>query len=86
MVHTVCDRFLGEVTSKRVSVVLFLVNGVKLQGVVEAFDDCCLVLRHGEVVQLLFRSAVSTLVPQENESGRVLCFCWDGSAGRATDS
>ena len=53
-------RFLCE---KQISLTVFLLSGVKLQGCLSGFDDFSLLLRRGKEEQLVYKHAVATLVP-----------------------
>ena len=57
------DVFLNHVRKHKVPVTIFLVNGVKLQGVVTWFDNFCVLLRRDGVSQLVYKHAISTIVP-----------------------
>ena len=57
------DVFLDHVRRNKVPVTAFLINGIKLQGVISSFDNFCLLLRRGNEVQLVYKHAVSTLMP-----------------------
>ena len=57
------DIFLNAVRKDKVSVTVFLVNGVKLQGVITWFDNFCLLLRRDGHSQLVYKHAISTLMP-----------------------
>jgi host factor-I protein len=57
------DSFLNHVRKQKVPVTIFLVNGVKLQGVITWFDNFCLLLRRDGHVQLVYKHAVSTVMP-----------------------
>jgi host factor-I protein len=56
------DPFLNALRRERISVAVYLVNGIKLQGFVEAFDQFSIVLRNS-VNQMVYKHAVSTIVP-----------------------
>lgn len=71
MVGSTFDRLLKEIIARKIPVSVFLVNGVRLQGIVEAYDEEGLVLRYERSLQLVFRSAISTLVPQQGEWPKV---------------
>lgn len=58
------DKFVDSLVDDKTMVVIFLINGVKLQGVIDDFDETSLVLRRDQYVQLLYRQAISTIVPQ----------------------
>ena len=57
------DSFLNHVRKQKVPVTIFLVNGVKLQGVITWFDNFCLLLRRDAQSQLVYKHAISTVVP-----------------------
>ena len=58
------DAFLNHVRKNKVPVTTFLVNGVKLQGVVTWFDNFCVLLRgDGRPPQLVYKHAISTIAP-----------------------
>ncbi|MBP9752365.1 MAG: RNA chaperone Hfq [Proteobacteria bacterium] len=58
------DVFLNHVRKSKVPVTVFLVNGVKLQGVVTWFDGATMLLRRDGHSQLVYKHAISTLMPQ----------------------
>ena len=57
------DHFLNAVRKTKNPVTLFLVNGVKLQGVITWFDNFSVLLRREGTVQLVYKHAISTVVP-----------------------
>ncbi len=57
------DAFLNAARRARTPVTIFLVNGVKLQGVVSWFDNFCLLLRRDGAAQLVYKHAISTVMP-----------------------
>ena len=57
------DVFLNHVRTNKVPVTAFLINGIKLQGVITSFDNFCLLLRRDSQVQLVYKHAVSTVMP-----------------------
>ena len=57
------DSFLNHVRKQKVPVTIFLVNGVKLQGVITWFDKFCLLLRRDAQSQLVYKHAISTIMP-----------------------
>jgi host factor-I protein len=57
------DTFLNSVRKNRNPVTLFLVNGVKLQGVITWFDNFSVLLRREGTVQLVYKHAISTIMP-----------------------
>lgn len=68
------DVFLNTLRKKRISVTIFLANGVKLQGNITAFDNFSILLRRGPQLQLVYKHAVATIVP----SGEVILHEEDG--------
>lgn len=58
------DVFLNHVRKNKTPVTIFLVNGVKLQGVVTWFDSATMLLRREGHSQLIYKHAISTLMPQ----------------------
>jgi host factor-I protein len=59
------DRFLNALRRDKTQVTMFLVNGVKLQGSVTWFDNFCVLLRRDSQVQLVYKHAISTILPNE---------------------
>jgi host factor-I protein len=57
------DVFLNKIRKEKMTVTVFLVNGVKLQGVVTWFDNFCVLLRRESHVQLVYNHAISTIMP-----------------------
>ncbi len=57
------DTFLNSVRKSKTNLTIFLVNGVKLQGVVTWFDNFCVLLRRDGQVQLVYKHAISTIMP-----------------------
>ena len=57
------DAFLNTVRKSKTPLTIFLVNGVKLQGVVTWFDNFCVLLRRDGQVQLVYKHAISTIMP-----------------------
>ena len=57
------DTFLNSVRKTRTPLTIFLVNGVKLQGVVSWFDNFCVLLRRDGQSQLVYKHAISTIMP-----------------------
>ena len=57
------DIFLNSVRKNKNPVTLFLVNGVKLQGVITWFDNFSVLLRREGTVQLVYKHAISTIMP-----------------------
>ena len=59
------DTFLNSVRKSRTPLTIFLMNGVKLGGVVTWFDNFCVLLRRDGQVQLVYKHAISTIMPTE---------------------
>ena len=59
------DPFLNALRRERVPVSIYLVNGIKLQGTVESFDQFVVLLRN-QVSQMVYKHAISTVVPARN--------------------
>ena len=57
------DTFLNHVRKSKIPLTIFLVNGVKLQGVVTWFDNFCVLLRRDGHSQLVYKHAISTIMP-----------------------
>ena len=57
------DTFLNAVRKAKTPLTIFLVNGVKLQGVVTWFDNFCVLLRRDGHSQLVYKHAISTIMP-----------------------
>ena len=59
------DTFLNAVRKSKTPLTIFLVNGVKLQGVVCWFDNFCVLLRRDGQSQLVYKHAISTIMPAQ---------------------
>ena len=60
------DTFLNAVRKSRTPLTVFLVNGVKLQGVITWFDNFCVLLRgDGRQPQLVYKHVISTIMPNQ---------------------
>jgi host factor-I protein len=59
------DPFLNTLRRERVPVSMFLVNGIKLQGHIESFDQYVVMLR-STVTQMVYKHAISTVVPSRD--------------------
>ena len=59
------DPFLNTVRKERIPVSIFLVNGIKLQGQIESFDQFVVLLKNA-VSQMVYKHAISTVVPSRN--------------------
>jgi len=63
--HSLQDPFLNALRKDRVPVSIYLVSGIKLQGQIESFDNFVILLRN-TVSQMIYKSAISTVVPSRN--------------------
>jgi host factor-I protein len=59
------DAFLNNVRKAKISVTIFLINGVKLQGMITWFDNFCVLLRRDGQSQLVYKHAISTIMPAQ---------------------
>jgi host factor-I protein len=59
------DPFLNALRKERVPVSIFLVNGIKLQGQIDSFDQFVVLLKNS-VNQMVYKHAISTVVPARN--------------------
>jgi host factor-I protein len=60
--HTLQDPYLNILRKERVPVSIYLVNGIKLQGQIESFDQFVVLLKN-TVSQMVYKHAISTVVP-----------------------
>ncbi len=63
--HSLQDPFVNALRKERVPVSIYLVNGIKLQGQIESFDQFVILLRNS-VSQMVYKHAISTVVPARN--------------------
>ena len=59
------DAFLNTLRKTRAAVTVFLVSGVKLSGHIASFDNYCVLLRRDSHSQMIYKHAISTIVPLE---------------------
>ncbi len=59
------DLFLNTVRKTKNPLTIFLINGVKLTGVVTSFDNFCVLLRRDGHSQLVYKHAISTIMPSQ---------------------
>jgi host factor-I protein len=59
------DPFLNSLRKEKIPVSIYLVNGIKLQGVIESFDQFVVLLKN-TVSQMVYKHAISTIVPTRN--------------------
>lgn len=62
--NKIYDKFMNDLKDEKTPVIVFLINGVKLQGVIDDFDEVVVILKRDQNVQLLYKKAISTIVPQ----------------------
>jgi len=60
--HHLQDPYLNALRRERIPVSIFLVNGIKLQGQIESFDQFAVLLKN-TVTQMVYKHAISTVVP-----------------------
>lgn len=63
--QTLQDSFLNALIREDVQVAVYLINGIKLQGQIDSFDQFVIVLKHS-VNQMVYKHAISTIVPVRN--------------------
>jgi host factor-I protein len=59
------DVFLNTVRKTKNPVTMFLINGIKLQGIITWFDNFSVLLRRDGQVQLVYKHAISTIMPSQ---------------------
>lgn len=57
------DLFLNTLRKNKTPLTMYLVNGIKLQGVVSSFDNFCVMVRRDAHMQLVYKHAISTVMP-----------------------
>lgn len=78
------EPFLNALRKERVPVSIFLVNGIKLQGQIESFDQFVVLLKNS-VSQMVYKHAISTVVPSRNVNLDAVPDTDDSSASTKTD-
>lgn len=63
--QTLQDPFLNLLRKEKVPVSIYLVNGIKLQGTIDSFDQFVVLLKNS-VNQMVYKHAISTVVPTKN--------------------
>jgi len=63
--HSLQEPFLNALRKERIPVSIYLVNGIKLQGQIETFDQFVVLLKNS-VSQMIYKHAISTVVPVRN--------------------
>lgn len=64
-IQSLQDSFLNQLRKDKMPVIIYLTNGVRLKGVVKAFDNFVIVLKEA-TQQLIYKHAVSTIVPEKD--------------------
>ncbi|MPR12480.1 RNA chaperone Hfq [Microvirga tunisiensis] len=62
---TLQDTFLAHLRDHRTELTMFLVNGIRLQGQIERFDNFTVQLVRGSSAQIVYKHAISTIIPVE---------------------
>lgn len=62
MSHQLQDSFLQELANDKTNVSIFLINGIKLHGIIDTFDEKVVMLKNN-ITQMVFKHAISTVVP-----------------------
>jgi len=62
--HNLQDPFLNELRKEKIPVSIFLVNGIKLHGIVDSFDQYVVMLKNS-ITQMVYKHAISTVVPSK---------------------
>jgi len=71
------DPFLNALRKEKIPVSIYLVNGIKLQGQVESFDQFVVLLKNS-VSQMVYKHAISTVVPTKNITTKLPVVGQDG--------
>ena len=59
------ETFLNQIRNDKLSVTIFLINGVKLQGIITWFDNFSILLKRDTHIQLVYKHSISTIMPSE---------------------
>ena len=78
------DPFLNTLRKEKVPVSIYLVNGIKLQGLIESFDQFVVLLKN-TVSQMVYKHAISTVVPARNVSSPLDYSSSNGQNGQSTN-
>ena len=62
------ETFLNQLRKDKLSVTVFLINGVKLQGIITWFDNFSNLLKRDAHIQLVYKHSISTIMPSESIS------------------
>ena len=58
------ENFLNKIRKDKLSVTIFLIHGVKLQGLITWFDNFSILLKRENHVQLIYKHSISTIMPE----------------------
>lgn len=59
------DSFLNKARRENISIIVYLVNGYQIKGLVKAFDNYTIVLNSEDKQQLIYKHAISTIIPTQ---------------------
>jgi host factor-I protein len=59
------DPFLNTLRKEGISVSIYLMSGIKLQGIIAAFDAFVILLEHDQISQMVYKHSISTIVPSK---------------------
>lgn len=59
------DTFLNTLRKEKIPVSIFLINGIKLQGIIDSFDQFIILLKNN-MTQMVYKHAISTVVPAKS--------------------
>jgi|TARA_A100001015_G_scaffold47907_1_gene52970 RNA chaperone Hfq len=62
------ETFLNQIRKEKLSVTIFLINGVKLQGIITWFDNFSILLKRDTHIQLVYKHSISTIMPSTTVS------------------
>ena len=57
------ETFLNQIRKDKLTVTIFLINGVKLQGIITWFDNFSILLKRDTHIQLVYKHSISTVMP-----------------------
>ncbi|MAC61971.1 MAG: RNA chaperone Hfq [SAR116 cluster bacterium] len=57
------ETFLNQIRKDKLTVTIFLINGVKLQGIITWFDNFSILLKRDTHIQLVYKHSISTIMP-----------------------
>lgn len=63
--HNLQDRYLNYLRKEKIPVVIYLTNGTRLKGVIKGFDNFVVLIKQ-ENQQLIYKHAISTIIPERN--------------------